>query len=312
MKFRTTIKIEPNKGFIHHQNKMMSIGSCFASNIGAYLNVRQFNIEQVQFGIQFNPVSIERNIRDAIAGEVDKNLIIERDEHYYHYNFSANHFAKSDTVLKNVLSNIQIDFTQGLETCDRLFLTFGTAWVYRHIQQDTTVANCHKIPQNQFNKELLDLEELKQLYLTLFEDLRAKNPQLEIILTVSPVRHVKNGLHENNLSKSILLLLSDFLVNKFNFVHYFPAYEIVMDDLRDYRFFNADLIHPNEQAIDYVFDRFAGTYFSDKTAEISMLAQKLILLKSHLSLAPSRLQMEQSKNKIQNLEAKIDQLKSEL
>jgi hypothetical protein len=312
MKFRTAIKIEPNKGLIHHGNSMMSIGSCFASNIGAYLNVRQFNIEQVQFGIQFNPVSIEKNMRDAMAGQVDENLIIERDEHFYHYNFSANHFAKSHAVLKNVLRNIQIDFTQGLETCDRLFLTFGTAWVYRHIQQDAVVANCHKIPQNQFNKELLDLDELKQLYLALFEDLRAKNPELEIILTVSPVRHVKNGLHNNNLSKSILLLLSDFLVKKFNFVHYFPAYEIVMDDLREYRFFNADLIHPNEQAVGYVFDRFSATYFSDKTAEISLLAEKLILLKSHRPLAPSRLQIEQTKNHIQTLEAKIERLKVEL
>lgn len=311
MKFRTIAKIEQNKGFIHHQNKMMSIGSCFASNIGAYLNVRQFNIDQVQFGIQFNPVSIEKNIRDAMDSKVDENLIVVRDEHAYHFNFSAHHFAKSKTVLKNILQNIQIDFTQGLASCDRLFITFGTAWVYRHIKQDTIVANCHKIQQNQFKKELLDLEELKQLYFKLFEDLKSKNPNLEIILTVSPVRHVKNGLHGNNISKSILLLLSNFLEKNFDFVHYFPAYEIVMDDLRDYRFFNSDLIHPNTQAIDYVFERFKETYFSEITAEIALLAQKLIQLKSHRSLAPSQEQIEQSKIQIRRLEAEIAELKSE-
>ncbi|MFT5822816.1 MAG: hypothetical protein ACI8ZM_004073 [Crocinitomix sp.] len=310
MKFRTGVKIEQNKGFITHQNKLMSIGSCFASNIGAYLNVRQFNIEQVQFGIQFNPISIERNIRDAISGTVDDNLIVGRDEHFYHYNFSANHFAKSQATLTNLLRNVQIDFTQGLEECDRLFLTFGTAWVYRIIEQNEIVSNCHKIPQNQFKKELLDLEELKQLYVKLFEDLHREKPALEIMLTVSPVRHIKNGLHANNLSKSILLLLSDYLVRKFDFVHYFPAYEIVIDDLRDYRFYNSDLIHPNIMAVDYIYERFQETYFNAETTEISDLAKKLIQLKSHRPSAPSQAQIKQAHVQQQVLDAKIEALKS--
>ncbi|NOQ72065.1 MAG: GSCFA domain protein [Crocinitomix sp.] len=310
MKFRTAVKIDANKGFINHQHKMMSIGSCFASNIGAYLNVRQFNIEQVQFGIQFNPVSIERNIRDAISGTVDEKLVVARDEHFYHYNYSANHFAKTQAILTNLLRNVQIDFTQGLESCDRLFLTFGTAWVYRLVEQNEIVSNCHKIPQNQFKKELLDLEELKHLYVRLFEDLNSKKPELQIVLTVSPVRHVKNGLHENNLSKSILLLLSDFLVQKFDFVHYFPAYEIVMDDLRDYRFFNSDLIHPNTQAVDYIFERFQETYFNKVTAEISVLAKKLIQLKSHRPSAPSQAQTKQARQQQEALETEILELKS--
>jgi hypothetical protein len=312
MKFRTAVKIESNKGFINHQHSMMSIGSCFSSNIGAYLNVRHFNIEHVQFGIQFNPVSIEQNIRDAMVGNVDDELIVARDEHFYHYNLSANHVAKSKEVLTNLIRNVQIDFTQGLETCDRLFLTFGTAWVYRLIARDVIVSNCHKIPQNQFKKELLNLEELKRLYVQLFEDLHVEKPELKIVLTVSPVRHIKNGLHENNLSKSILLLLSDFLVHQFNFVHYFPAYEIVMDDLRDYRFFNEDLIHPNTQAVDYIFERFQETYFDEKTTEIAALAKKLIQLKSHRPSAPSQTQIRHANEQQDALEAKIAQLKGKL
>ena len=311
MKFRTTAKVGQNKGFITHQNKMMSIGSCFASNIGSYLNVRQFNIKQVQFGTQFNPASIERNIRDAITGEVNKSLVVERDEHYYHYNYSASFFAKEQEVLVDTLRNVQIDFVQELETCDRLFLTFGTAWVYRLIEENAIVSNCHKIPQNQFSKELLDLEELKDLYVKLFNDLHAEKADLQIILTVSPVRHVKNGLHENNLSKSILLLLSNFLVKKFDFVHYFPAYEIVMDDLRDYRFFNSDLIHPNTQAVDYIFECFQEAYFSKNTQEISDLSVKLLQLGAHRPLAPSQAQIKQKRIKEEALQTKIAQLKSE-
>lgn len=310
MKFRTTAKMGQNKGFITHHNRMMSIGSCFASNIGAYLNVRQFDIKQVQFGIQFNPASIEKNIRDAMAGEVTKSLIVERDEHHYHYNYSASFFAKNQEVLLDTLRNVQIDFMQELETCDRLFLTFGTAWVYRLIAENSIVSNCHKIPQNKFSKELLDLEELKELYVKLLDDLHAEKPDLQIILTVSPVRHIKNGLHENNLSKSILLLLSDFLVKQFDFVHYFPAYEIVMDDLRDYRFFNSDLIHPNTQAVDYIFERFQEAYFSEDTLEISNLAVKLLQLGAHRPLAPSQAQIKQKQLREEALQTKIAQLKS--
>jgi len=312
MKFRTELKITDEKReLISHKDKIMSIGSCFASNVQRYLTDRDFTLAANSFGILFNPVSIAKRIRNAINNTIDKNLFVERDGLWYHYDYHSITVGDSKAELVQFIEANQKEFAQELATTSRLIITLGTAWVYRLISADEIVANCHKIPQKEFKKERLDLEELKTTYIALFNDLKQRNPNLEIIVTVSPVRHIKNGLHQNNISKSILLLLTDFLDQNFEYVHYFPAYELVMDDLRDYRFYKADLIHPNEQAVDYVFDYFQEIYFSDKTKEIADLAKKHSLLIAHKPMHPTANQIAMQRKKEQELATKIQTLKSQ-
>lgn len=311
MKFRTEIKLDKRPGYFNHGNHLMTIGSCFSTRIGAQLRMSEFNISPDQFGVQFNPLSIEKNIRNAMQGRVEDEHIIERDEHFYHFDFGGQFFAASQPQLKHSIAQIQKTYCRQLAQTDRLIITFGTAWVYRHKELNRIVSNCHKIPQKAFQKELLNLEDLKSLYEKLFEDLKNQQPNLEILLTVSPVRHTKNGLHENNLSKSILLLLTNHLTEKVDFVSYFPAYEIVMDDLRDYRFFQEDLIHPNNQAVAYINNCFEQTYFSPKTLEITSLIRQFQNLNAHKPLAPSAGQEQLRNHQLKDLRTKIDQLKNQ-
>jgi hypothetical protein len=208
-------------------------------------------------------------------------------------------------------TRIQEDTTTQLKKSNRLILTLGTAWVYNWLKKDEIVANCHKIPAHEFKKELLDLNYLIKSYVQFFEELRAVNPNLEIILTVSPVRHIKNGLHENNLSKSILLLLANHLVKQFDFVHYFPAYEIVLDDLRDYRFFGPDLIHPSPQAIDYVYEKFGATYFDQTTQAIVSVQRKINALQAHRPLGSNPKNEELKTAQIAELHRELNRLKVE-
>lgn len=310
MKFRTEIAVEKHNGFITHETNLMSVGSCFAEHIGQRLALNGFQIQYNLFGNLFNPVSIEKNVRNALVNKVDENLIVERSGKFYHYDFPSQFWGKSAEDLMQQLRQTQIDFTTHFEKTHCLFLTLGTAWVYKLVKQDAVVANCHKIPQNQFEKELLDLEVLKAEFLTFLDDLKVRNPQLDIVLTVSPVRHTKNGLNGNNLSKSILLLLADYLRQKRAFVHYFAAYEMVIDDLRDYRFYNADMIHPNSQAVDYVYDQFQKTFFSPQTIEITDLYRKLSQLQAHRPVAgSSEAEKAQIERHVAELKAKIAQLK---
>lgn len=310
MKFRTEIAVEKQSGFITHETHLMSVGSCFAEHIGQRLALNGFKIQYNLFGNIFNPVSIEKNIRNAFLNQVDENLIVERGERFYHYDFHSRFCGNSPTDLIQQLKQAQIDFSTHFEKTDCLFITLGTAWVYKLLEQDVVVANCHKISQNRFEKELLDLEGLKARFLGFLDDLKTLNPGLKIVLTVSPVRHIKNGLNGNNLSKSILLLMADYLRQKRAFIHYFPAYEMVIDDLRDYRFFNADMIHPNNQAADYVYDQFQRTFFSSQTSELAQCYGKLSQLRAHkLTAGASELEKAQIKRHSTELEAKIAQLK---
>ncbi|MDA7803935.1 GSCFA domain-containing protein [Crocinitomix sp.] len=310
MKFRINVNISENKGFFNHQSNILTIGSCFANHIYQRLDEQGFEIQSNPFGILFNPVSIEKNIRNSFLGNINEVGIVERNDLFFHYDCHSEIYTDSREGLIKQLSNIQEGFSVTFQGVNRLIITFGTAWVYRHLNTNQIVANCHKMPQKEFKKELLDLDALKTTYNRLLIDLKNKNPKLEILFTISPVRHIKNGVHENNLSKSILLLLVNALVEQFEFAHYFPSYELVMDDLRDYRFFEADLIHPNKQAVDYVFERFQVTYFDEKTAEIGSLAMKINQFENHRTLHPTIVAEEKRKLKLGEMRAQLEKLKS--
>ena len=309
MKFRTEIIPKKQGLTIDYSNRIVSLGSCFAENVGMRLADREFETVINPFGILFNPISIKKNVINALANKRNTHLFLKWDERNYHFDFPSLFSAETKEALDEELANVQKRFIQSWSNCDRLILTFGTAWVYRHSESDEIVANCHKVPQKAFRKELLRLSDLTTEYQTFFKHLKEQNPNLEIILTVSPVRHIKNGIHEDKLSKSTLLLLCDFLEKAFDFVHYFPAYELLMDDLRDYRFYKEDLIHPTDQAIEYVYQHFRTCYFSNATIEIVRLTEQLMQLKGHISRNTSEKEMTDIQLKEEQLVAEIRRLK---
>jgi len=219
-------------------------------------------------GILFNPVSVARCLTDLMESKVysEEDLDLFNDNYisfFHHGSFSGK--DKSE-VLNSINKTIESG-SKALKEAQTLFITFGTSWGYRHVEKNEFVANCHKVPQKAFKKELITHDRMLLVFNLLLEKLFEFNESLQIVLTISPVRHWKDGVSENQLSKSHLTIASHILAQAFERVHYFPAYEIVMDDLRDYRFFESDLLHPNKQAQDYIWEKFQGVFFSESDKE---------------------------------------------
>ncbi|MCL1851000.1 MAG: GSCFA domain-containing protein [Bacteroidetes bacterium] len=267
MKFRTELPPLKFPFQISYQNHILLLGSCFSDNIGTFLTNNHFNVLSNPFGTLFNPVSIANVIKMTI----DPTLFTEQYRYFFdnrHVSF-AHHGSFSHQNENQFITQItqQWHNTKSfLEKTDFLFITFGTAYCYRFLERDLVVANCHKIPNTKFEKFRLNIEEIVQMYQEIVQKIRQLNPSVKIIFTVSPVRHLGDGFHENQLSKSALHLAIEQLTdNKTTF--YFPAYEILMDDLRDYRFYAEDLCHPGENAIRYMEEIFVNTFFSQETKE---------------------------------------------
>ncbi len=261
---------------IDHFSKVMFVGSCFSDNIGQKLEKTKIPSLINPFGVLYNPESV----RSAIFSMLENKKYVSGDLDFFnekwisfahHGNFSG---AKKVDVLKKINDTIS-DAHEFLENINVLFITFGTACVYELLKTKRIVANCHKVPAKEFRHFLLQVDEIVGNYEKLFVELKKFNPRLEIVFTVSPVRHWKDGAVNNQLSKSILFVAVHKLVEKFEFAHYFPSYEILMDDLRDYRFYADDLFHPNQLAIEYIWEKFCATYFSDKTISVIKEIDKL-------------------------------------
>lgn len=310
MKFSTEIKIEPNIDFFAFNHSLLSIGSCFSENVGKHLKEDGFNICINPFGIIFHPQIIAKTLNNSIVNADLTENFVQRDGRWFHFDYHSRISSGSKKELEAILVEIQHKAKEKLCNSNRLILTFGTAWGYRQKSTHHLVGNCHKLPQQQFEKELADLDELKAEYVELFKTLKNENEKLSIVLTVSPVRHIKNGAHGNTISKSILILLCNYLVQKFDFVHYFPSYEIVLDELRDYRFFKEDLIHPSDQAVRYIYEKFSAAYFGPLTTEIISYQHKLNQLQNHHSIHQTK--DDKLKAKEAELLEKIAALKVEL
>jgi hypothetical protein len=246
---------------IRFKDKVLCIGSCFAEEVGSLMDKHMFDMLVNPHGILFNSFSIIRALEDLVTHKqyTSKELVTQNNlwhSMHHHGRFSE---AEPDRILSNINGSIT-EAHEFLRNAQWLCITLGSSWVYRYTETGEVVANCHKIPQQRFTKELLEAEVQTQRWNETIASLRKLNRDLKIIFTVSPVRYVRDGLVENNLSKAHLLTtvhaLSDNDLNCF----YFPAYELVNDVLRDYRFFKEDLVHPNEQAVRFVFDQFIDTY----------------------------------------------------
>lgn len=268
--------------------KIMAFGSCFAESIGAYMARYKFDVDLNPFGILYNPLSISSSLcilkERRLFGETD----LFRQENMWHS--FAHHSRFSHTDLQACLTRINDRIIQSsgmLSRADWLLITWGTAWVYRRAETGAVISNCHKLPSSYFCRERLTPEEIVVAWRSLIADLLQLNPALKFCFTVSPIRHFRDGAHANQLSKSILLLAADRLCCDFpENCFYFPSYEIVMDELRDYRFYDADMVHPSEQAVAYIWERFGQCFFSDRTRQENEAWEKVLKLLHHRPISP--------------------------
>lgn len=304
--FTTRIQIPPSENKISHQSVILSMGSCFAENMGKKLENALFDVQINPFGVLFNPLSISMSIRKLMNDEfVQEKDVFEFNGLWNSYQFS-NLFSGTDK--NQVLQKMNESFCSGqnqLKNTDFLILTFGTSWIYELKETRLPVANCHKIPAEKFRRKRLSVNEIVEDYSDLILQLRYLNSGIRIIFSVSPVRHWKDGAHENNLSKSVLLLAIDEIVRQFENVQYFPSWEIQMDELRDYRFYADDMLHPSQAAVDYIWERFGNTFFNDETVQLKTRIQNIQNMIHHRPIHPDAPETEKFHQK---LKAEIQQL----
>jgi len=305
MEFRLTFSVHPPENKISYRDKMLLIGSCFAENIGERMEQAAFNVAVNPNGITYNPISIANTISRLLA---DKEY--SETELFYHnelWSSWEHHGRYSNTDKSHCIRQINIGYSTGREYIKNgqwLVVTFGSAWVYRLRSTGQVVNNCHKYPNKEFEKILLSPEEIIKTWQSLLAQIKSVNPGLNVIFTVSPVRYVRDGVTENNLSKAILLQ-SVHTLCKISEAYYFPAYELVMDDLRDYRFFEADLVHPNRLAIDYVWEKLLETCMDDESRAIYPQVKSL---KEALAHRPFNPDTERHKKFVENTQRKKEEL----
>lgn len=304
--FRTTFTIPVVQNKISIDSQLITLGSCFADVVGNQLKNNKIKIEVNPLGTLFNPLSIFK-ILSPDYQFADERLFVEHQKTWFHYDFHSQFFAQSKDVLRdNIDKHLKGLSTQLLHT-DFLIITFGTAFIYKLLEYPAYVANCHKMPSKYFEKDLLSVKDVCKSFAILYKQLKEMNPNLRIVLTVSPVRHTKDGIPENQVSKSILRAACHYLTTDYSDVEYFPSYEIMMDDLRDYRFYKADLIHPNEVAEQYIFEKFADTYFDD---ELKAFVAEWIQIKKRLSHRAFNEQSDAHQKFLSNLLSDLSRISS--
>lgn len=287
MNLQTQIKLPDYPFTISHQDKVLSFGSCFSENIGDKLKEHKFDVLVNPYGILFNPISVCTAINECLENKsyLEADLNNNKEIH-----FSFNHHSRFAGLNKaEVLESINSSISQAnsyLSDANVVVLTFGTAWVYRLKETNQVVANCYKLPNTLFNKELLSINEIVAEVSDSINKLRSVNPSVKIITTISPVRHWKDGVVENQQSKATLHLALKGINEKFDNSVYFPSYEIVLDELRDYRFYANDMLHPSELAVDYIWEKFSNSFFSKETKELNKRITQLNKEKNHKPFNP--------------------------
>ena len=279
--FRTVIHPPKSDWKINHHSNVFLMGSCFTENMYQKLNYFKINTLINPFGIVYNPSSIAVQLSHIINQHV-----FQEEDLSFHNNrwFSFLHHSDfSDFDKKNCLKQMNDSINQShsfIKNCDVIFITYGTSWVYNHIETKKIVANCHKLPSKYFIKRILSIVDVINNTENIIQTIRKLNTKTKIVITISPIRHWHDGFHENILSKSTLFLGIQDFVNQ-RLLNYFPSYEIMMDDLRDYRFYADDMLHLSTLAKDYIWEKFTDTYFDDKTIGICKEFEKITMAINH-------------------------------
>ncbi len=282
--FQTEVKIPEFGWKTGYRNSTLFMGSCFTENIGNKMSVLKFPVDLNPFGILYNPLSIAQGIHILL----NKKLFTLEDltkhdglwhSFYHHGRFSS---PEASNALQSINQRIESS-SDFLKKADFLFISFGTAWVYEFKTTGKIVSNCHKIPDKEFKRFRLTPGEITEEYRELLPEIWKINPGLKVIFTVSPIRHWKDGAIENQRSKATLILSTDQIIRGFgeNYCNYFPSYEIMMDELRDYRFYNEDMIHLSKSAINHIWNIFQNSMIEEESRKISKKVQKIITALNH-------------------------------
>ncbi len=308
MEFRTKVELPKGEAEIRHQDKIMLFGSCFAENIGRRLTENKFQCDVNPFGILYNPYSIIGALAEIMAGKVyTKEDLFEADGMWHSW---MHHSAFSAPTAEECLANINARLKKAhewLKQADWLLITWGTAYYYKLKETGEVVANCHKQPDRLFNRYAASVDDLDNDFGFVLDQLGEFNPNLKVIFTISPIRHAKDGMHDNQLSKATLLLALDEMLDVS--WHYFPAYEIVLDELRDYRFYADDMLHPSALAVDYLWECFTECYFP---AETKRIIKEWNEIKRGLEHRPFDASSEAYRNFLTQIVLKIERMKEKL
>lgn len=283
-KFQTEVAIPEFPWKTGYQKSNIFLGSCFTENVGTRMASLKYNVDINPFGILYNPVSVAHALEFLLQKKhFEKTDLIQHDG-LWHSFFHHSRFSSADAfkALKNINDRIETS-SQILKEADFLFITFGTAWVYEYLQTQQTVSNCHKIPAKEFRRFRLTVDEISEIYQEIIQKIRQVNPGVKIIFTVSPIRHRKDGAIENQRSKATLALAIDQILKSQNNENcgYFPAYEIVMDELRDYRFYAEDMIHLTDVAVKHIWDKFQTALIDENSIKTSEEVQKFTNAVNH-------------------------------
>lgn len=307
MNLITPVELQQRFSSITHAHRLLLMGSCFADNMGVLLGEHAFQSDTNPFGTLYNPLSVSTALRQIIEGKryTAADLFLYRTcwhSPMHHGSFSA---ATPAETLEHINQRLQQAQAVWLSN-DWLIITFGTAYVYQDRESEQIVGNCHKQPDSCFTRRLLEVQEVVADYTSLLHQLLASNSALKVLLTVSPIRHVRDGLHANQISKSTLLLAIDQLQAAFpTCVCYFPSYELLMDELRDYRFYADDMLHPSPLAIRYIWERFGETFFSDETR---LIAKECTAVRKALAHKPFRPEATEHKQFLEQIVLTIERL----
>lgn len=308
MKLITEIPLEKQSPSIDYGSKLLLLGSCFAGHMADKLNYFKFQTLVNPFGILFHPVAMENLVRRAMSQQLytESELIFYNDIWHCLDAHSDLSHPSAPTTLEQLNTGLE-KMHQRIGDATHIIVTLGTAWVYRFKEPSQIVANCHKIPQDQFEKELLSAKTILDRLVKIVDHIQTINPEASFIFTVSPVRHLKDGFTENMHSKAHLISAVQELVEREN-CHYFPAYELMIDELRDYRFYGRDLVHPNELAIDYIWERFNESWI-DAASKDTM--HKVDRIRKGLDHRPFHPESEQYKEFQKDIEKNIKELQQD-
>jgi hypothetical protein len=284
VKLQTQLPLEIQSPLIDYSSKLVLLGSCFAENMAEKFSYYKFQNEVNPLGVLFHPIAI----LDLLTRAHENNPYSEKDIFFSNgcWQSFQSHSRLNSISQTEILDHLNkaLKSTQDqLKNASHVILTFGTAWVYEHIQSKTIVANCHKKPQREFDKSILSVDALQDTFNSIISILKSFNPKVTVVFSISPVRHIKDGFVENNLSKAHLMTALHSVINTNENTCYFPSYELLMDELRDYRFYKEDMVHPNQIAIDYVWEKFQSIWID---ADVNPIMQEVNQLQKGFAHKP--------------------------
>ena len=284
MILQTEIKIQPLEQTICYGDGLLFLGSCFADEVGTLCRGLGFDAMVNPFGVLYNPASIAQSVERLDTGQTfeHEDVIVVGDGRYCTFSHNTAFWSDSEAALLEQANRSLAEAHGHFMASKWVVISLGTSWVFKNKVSGKVVSNCHKLPANQFDRQFLSVEQSSQ-YLS---EIVQRHPEKQFVFTVSPLRHLKDGLHENQLSKVALLLAADEVCKTFDNAHYFPAYEILLDELRDYRFYKEDMVHPTEQAIRYIWERFTDFAIDPKERPAMKAAAELKQMLQHRPLFP--------------------------